>query len=77
MAGIFTGQVQNGVIILDEGTPPLPDGTKVRVEADTSSGLSPLLELIDRLDQMPGDPNWPADAASRHDDYLYGDRKPS
>ena len=79
MAETYTGQVQNGVIVLDQGTPPLPEGTKVRVEADASGDHpnppAPLLELIDRLDQMPGDPDRPTDAAARHDYYLYSDRK--
>jgi hypothetical protein len=79
MAETYTGQVQNGVIILDEGTPPLPEGMKVRVEADTLGDrpdrTTPLLDLMDRLDQMPGDPDWPADAAAQHDHYLYGSAK--
>ena len=79
MAETFTGQVQNGVIVLDEGTPPLPEGTKVRVETyardDHPSPLTPLLELMDRLDQLPSDPDWPTDAAAEHDHYLYGSHK--
>jgi hypothetical protein len=79
MGETYTGQVQNGVIVLDEGTPPLPEGMKVRVEMDVRSGhpdpSMPLLELMDRLDQIPGDPDWPTDAAAQHDHYLYGSRK--
>ena len=79
MAERFTGQVQNGVIVFDEGTPPLPEGTKVRIETDAQgdhpSPSTPLLELMDRLDQVPGDPDWPTDAAAQHDYYLYGSRK--
>jgi hypothetical protein len=79
MAETYTGQVQNGVIVLDEGTPPLPEGTKVRIETDATldhpNPSTPLLELIDRLDKIPGDPDWPTDAAAQHDHYLYGSRK--
>lgn len=39
MAGTFTGQVLNGMIVLDAGAPPLPDGTKVRVELEPVAGL--------------------------------------
>ena len=78
MAETYTGEVRDGVIVLDEGTPPLPEGMKVRVEPDAhvdrSNPSTPLLELIDRLDRMPGDPDWPTDAAARHDHYLYGAR---
>jgi len=76
MAGTYAGQVQNGVIVLDEGTPPLPEGMRVRIEPEASatgsSRTTPLLELIDRLDRMPSDPSWPEDAAAQHDHYLYG-----
>jgi hypothetical protein len=79
MAETYTGQVQNGVIVLDKGTPALPEGMTVRIEPDEKSARStsptPLLELMDRLDHMPGDPDWPTDAASQHDHYLYGSSK--
>lgn len=29
MAETYTGQVQNGVVVFDEGIPPLPEGTKL------------------------------------------------
>ena len=32
MAETYSGQVVNGVIVLDDGAPPLPEGAKVRVE---------------------------------------------
>jgi hypothetical protein len=33
---------------------------------------TPLLHLIDKFDRLPGDPDWPEDAAAQHDHYLYG-----
>jgi hypothetical protein len=75
----YTGHVQNGVIVLDEGTPFLPEGMRVRIlpaaSVDEPGEKSPLLELIDRLDAMPPDPSWPEDAAAQHDHYLYGQPK--
>jgi uncharacterized protein (DUF433 family) len=35
------GTVQNGVIVLDPGSPPLPDGTRVQVAPRT--GMEPLI----------------------------------
>ena len=35
------GTVQNGVIVLDPGSPPLPDGTRVEVAPRT--GMEPLI----------------------------------
>lgn len=46
MSQTYTGHVQNGVIVLDDGSPPWPEGTRVRVEA---AGPSPSRTLADRL----------------------------
>jgi len=29
MSETYTGEVKNGVVVFDQGTPPLPEGTKV------------------------------------------------
>ena len=79
MAEIYTAHVQNGVIVLDEGAPQLPEGAKVKVELQSehspATESNPLLELIELFDSMPSDPNWPEDAAAQHDHYLYGAKK--
>lgn len=76
MAETYTGQVHNGLIVLDEGTPPLPEGMKVRIEPEPDEAeTTPLLDLMDRLDRMGSDPSWPEDAAAQHDHYLYGSPK--
>jgi hypothetical protein len=31
-----------------------------------------LAELLEVLDRLPANPNWPADGAAQHDHYLYG-----
>ncbi len=68
----YSGHVENGVIVLDEQPTALPDGTKVRVElvAPENSHRT----IADRLQKIIGTAEGlPADAASRIDDYLYGD----
>jgi hypothetical protein len=73
----LSGQVHNGVIVPDQDAPQLPEGARVRfafVECPSppDGNPTPLLALIDRLDAMPSDPNWPTDAARQHDHYPYG-----
>ena len=74
MAETYTGQVQNGVVVFDEGTTPLPEGMKVRVEPadmkealrDLSAGLRSLAGRAEGL---------PADMAENLDHYLHGHPK--
>ena len=35
----------------------------------------PLLRLAQLLEELPDNPNWPADGAAQHDHYLYGSPK--
>ncbi len=81
MSQVYTGEVRNGVIVLAEGLSPLSEGTKVRIQAEAPDeaepGGTPLLKLIDRLDEMPADPTWPEDGSSQHDHYLFGTPKRS
>jgi hypothetical protein len=71
MAETYLGKVENGVIVLDEGTPRLPEGMRVVVErsirqaslADLSAGLR---RLAGRADELP------EDLAENHDHYLHG-----
>jgi hypothetical protein len=64
-----TGQVKNGVVVLDAGT-LLPEGTRVRVElveeADEptlADRLRPVIGIVEGL---------PSDLAQNHDHYLHG-----
>lgn len=85
MAETYTGQVQNGVVVFDEGTPPLPEGTKVRVEADPPSiPTRPIHDdpmastrawLLAAAREAEADPEarlLPADLAEHHDHYAHG-----
>jgi hypothetical protein len=66
--------VQNGVIVLDEDTPPLPGGTKVRVEP---VGIeSSVRDLSRRLLSVAGKAKGlPGDFAEQHHHYIHGTPK--
>jgi hypothetical protein len=74
MPETYTGHVQNGVIVLDEGTPPLPEGMRVRVEPARSE--TKLGTLSDALLEFAGKAKGlPTDLAEQHDHYLHGQPK--
>ena len=71
MAETYTGQVQNGVVVFDEGTPPLPEGTRVHVElAEIQRDLDGLRDLL--LSVAGKAESLPPDLAPQHDHYLHG-----
>lgn len=65
----IAGTVQNGVVILD-GAPALPDGTRVEVvlpvEAERKPTLHGLLKLAGTVNDLP------PDMAEQHDHYIHG-----
>jgi hypothetical protein len=74
MAESYTAQVINGVIVLDEGAPPLPEGTKVRVELVEMDDA--VRDLSRRLLSVAGKAKGlPSDLAAQHDHYLHGQPK--
>jgi hypothetical protein len=74
MAETYTGQVQNGVIVLDEGTPPLPEGTKVRIEpAELKDAVADLSRIL--LEFAGKAQGLPPDMSEQHDHYLHGTPK--
>ena len=73
MAETFTGEVRGGVVVF-EGSPPFPDGTKVRVErVEMDAALSELSALL--LGVAGKATGLPADLAENHDHYLHGTPK--
>ena len=71
MAETYTGQVQNGVVVFDEGTPRLPEGTKVQVEAaDLKEAVADLSRIL--LEFAGKTQGLPSDMAEQHDHYLHG-----
>lgn len=73
MAKTYRGEVRNGVIVLDEGTPSLPEGLKVQIEPADST------ECLVICPRGCGD--WraaeglPEDLAENLDHYLHGHPK--
>ena len=71
MAETYTGEVRDGMVVFDEGTPPLPEGTKVQIKPaevqaalrDLSAGLRALAGRAEGL---------PEDMAENLDHYLHG-----
>ncbi len=79
----LTGNVVNGVIILENGG-ALPDGTIVNVEPVSPSEPAESPNEIGRLREMLlshagaiDDPHFPTDLAKNLDHYLYGTPKSS
>jgi hypothetical protein len=68
----YTGQVQNGVVVLDDGK-PLPEGTRVRVEPLAPEQPPTLAEIFKDFIGIVDD--LPADLAKNHDHYLHGQPK--
>ena len=76
----FTGHVEDGKIVFPLPI-PVPDGTRVKVEAEGTSAVSSSPEtakrtmLLDHYRDVVGTVELPTDAASQHDHYLYGSPK--
>ncbi len=66
------GTVQNGTIVLDQGA-TLPEGTRVRVVAESAVQASSAKELLMQMSGCMAD--LPSDLAKNHDHYLHGTPK--
>ncbi len=65
----YTGHIKNGVVVFD-GKPPLPEGSRVTVEPANSVSRRSLAE---RLKPVIGiAKGLPSDLAENHDHYLHG-----
>jgi hypothetical protein len=76
----YRGHVKNGVIVLDENTPPLPEGSVVDISPlSNETAVNPSQEipsLFERLKPFIGKlEGLPPDASINHDHYLYGTPK--
>jgi len=74
MAETYAGEVRGGVVVFEGSPPPLPEGTKVRIErVDMEAALG---ELSAMLMAVAGKASGlPADLAENHDHYLHGTPK--
>jgi hypothetical protein len=66
------GTMQNGMIVLDQGA-TLPEGTRVRVVAESAVEASSAKELLMQMAGCMTD--LPSDLAKNHDHYLHGTPK--
>ena len=75
MAESYTGEVRNGVVVFDAGgSPPFPEGMKVRIEpAELERDLDALRDLLLSVAGMAQ--GLPPDLAEQHDHYLHGQPK--
>lgn len=67
----------DGRVFIPNEPVDLPAGQEVSLAVEpkldaTPAARTPLLELIDAIARLPGDPRWPEGAAAQHDHYLYG-----
>jgi hypothetical protein len=74
MPETYTGQVENGVVVFDEGTPRPPEGIKVCVvpsemPPDIEALRNLLLSVAGKAEGLP------SDLAALHDHYLHGQPK--
>ena len=68
----YRGKVKNGVVVL-EGSPPLGEGTLVRVELLDSVSSESGTTVYGRLAELAGKAKGlPCDLARCHDHYLHG-----
>jgi hypothetical protein len=76
MAESYTGQVVNGVIVLDEGAPAPPEGARLRIEVIAETSGPRGRTLAERLASVIGRAEGlPPDLAEQHDHYIHGQPK--
>ncbi|MGO9597194.1 MAG: hypothetical protein ACLP7Q_04150 [Isosphaeraceae bacterium] len=86
MSQIYTGQIRDGMVVFDGTPPPLPSGTRVRIELiipedigasspenTVIAGTRGLLLNWARLAEAIAPP-MPADLATEHDHYAHDKR---
>jgi hypothetical protein len=63
----------DGKVLVPDGPVDLPINCplELAVTAVESRGPEPLVQPLRALEDLPENPNWPADGASQHDHYLY------
>ena len=68
----YTGEVRDGVIVFEGTPPPLPEGSKVRVElVEPDESSTPT--LAERYAAIIGIvKDLPPDMAAEHDHYIHG-----
>jgi hypothetical protein len=66
----------DGKVLIPDEPVDLPVNCALEVEVKPAQPEAaeekPLLKLAQRLQDLPGNPDWPSDGAAQHDHYLYG-----
>jgi hypothetical protein len=66
----------DGRVFVPQTPVDLPVGTVLEIPIDwkpaSPAADRPLIDLMQALDGIPPNPDWPADGAMEHDHYLYG-----
>jgi hypothetical protein len=66
----------DGKVFIPEGVVELPPGRRVHMTVQPEDEIRAAnLAFLAELEQLPDDPDWPADGAAQHDHYLYGTPK--
>ena len=74
----LTAHFDGKVLIPDEPVSlPVDCALEVRVQplkkrVAVAAGDRPLMKLLKSLEELPDNPDWPADGAAQHEHYLYG-----
>jgi hypothetical protein len=72
MAESYLGEVRDGVVVFEGSAPPLPPGTRVRIEPigpEERSSPTPAERYADVIGIIEG---LPPDLAANHDHYIHG-----
>ncbi len=86
MPQVYTGEIRDGMVIFGGTPPPLPSGTRVRIEPITPEDISAassentvitgtrglLLNWARQAEAIA--PPMPVDLATEHDHYAHGER---
>lgn len=63
----------DGKVLVPDEPVDLPVNCAVEVAVrPIADQATPLLDLFNTLQELPGNTEWPADGAAEHDHYLYG-----
>jgi hypothetical protein len=66
----------DGRVFVPEGTVELPVGHRVHLTVQPEDEIRAAnLKLLTELEQLPDNPDWPADGSAQLDHYLYGTPK--
>ena len=72
MSQAYSGEVRGGVVVLDGGSPPLPEGARLRIEV-VAGPEAPGRTLLERFGNLVGiAEGLPPDLADEHDHYIHG-----